>query len=202
MVKRGFAERVRALLQAGGTFVTTAFSGVVDETDLAFEGYPGPLRPLLGVWVEEIDALYPSQTNTVVMADGSGTFECNRLCEVVRLEGAEVVATFGDDFYAGSPAVTRHGNAYYIATDPSDAFLDVFLASILRQHGITAPLDAPVGVEVAVRERDGRRILFVLNHTDHEREVVLHDGCEDLLSGARVEGRIRLAPRDVRILAS
>src|SRR5207302_2162763 len=45
MVKAGVADRLHALLERGGTFVATAFSGVVDEADLAFEGCPGPLRP-------------------------------------------------------------------------------------------------------------------------------------------------------------
>ncbi|MBZ0290028.1 MAG: beta-galactosidase, partial [Anaerolineae bacterium] len=34
MLKPGFAEKVEAFVAAGGTFVTTYFSGVVDETDL------------------------------------------------------------------------------------------------------------------------------------------------------------------------
>src|SRR5258707_1083511 len=36
MVKAGVDERIQAQVEAGGTFVATAFSGVVDETDLAF----------------------------------------------------------------------------------------------------------------------------------------------------------------------
>jgi beta-galactosidase len=204
MVKPGVADRVRALLEGGGSFVTTVFSGVVDQTDLAFEGYPGPLRPLLGVWVEEIDALYPEQTNRLLMADGSASYTCRRLCEIVRPETAEVLATFGDDFYAGSPAVCRNrfgaGAAYYIATDPDDAFLAAFLGSLLDQHGIAAPLAAPPGVEVAVRERDGQPILFVLNHTDEVAHVELDATYRDLLRDMRVVGTLALAPRDVRIL--
>ena len=44
MVKAGLSEKIESLVAGGGTFVTTYFSGIVDETDLAFEnGYPGPL---------------------------------------------------------------------------------------------------------------------------------------------------------------
>jgi beta-galactosidase len=204
MVKPGVAERVGALVERGGSFVTTVFSGVVDETDLAFEGYPGPLRPLLGIWIEEIDALYPGQTNHLVMADASGAYECSRLCELVRLETASVQATFADDFYAGRPAVTRNqigqGSAYYIAADPSDAFLDHFLGRLLSEHAIWAPLSAPPGVEVAVRQRDCQRLLFVLNHTDQPTSLALDAPYHDLLASASVEGNLELAPRDVRVL--
>jgi beta-galactosidase len=207
MVKPGVADRVRAQLSQGGTFVTTAFSGVVDETGLAYEGYPGPLRPLLGMWVEEIDALYDGQRNRIVMRDGR-EYRCTRLCEVVRLEGAEAMATFGDDFYAGSPALTRYavgdGTAYYIATDPDDAFLDAFYAGLLEDHGIRAPLTTPAGVEVAERvNRDGHRLLFVLNHTSSPQRVDLAAGVyQELLSGTTIAGALTLGATDVAILTS
>jgi DNA-binding transcriptional MerR regulator len=42
-------------------------AGWVDEDDLAYPGgYPGPLRRLTGVWVEEIDALFEDQRVVVV----------------------------------------------------------------------------------------------------------------------------------------
>ena len=64
----GVRREIEAFVAQGGTFVTTTTDGLVDETDLAFEnGYPGPLQRVLGIWVEEIDALY-EKTNTIVMA--------------------------------------------------------------------------------------------------------------------------------------
>jgi len=206
MVKEGVADRIQALLERGGTFVTTVFSGVVDETDLAFEGYPGPLRPLLGVRIEEVDALYDGQTNHILMSDASATYACSRLCEIVHAETADVLATYAEDFYAGTPVLTRNrfgaGQAYYVATDPEDAFLDAFVDKLLAHHGIAAPLEAPPGVEVAVRERDGQRVLFVLNHTAETTHVPLPADASyrDLLRGMAVTGKLSLAPRDVRIL--
>jgi beta-galactosidase len=206
MVKAGVADRVQALLERGGTFVATAFSGVVDDNDLAFEGYPGPLRPLLGVSIEEIDALYEGQTNRMLMAHGSASYSCSRLCEIVRPETAEVLATYGEDFYAGSPVLTRNrfgaGSAYYVASDPDDAFLDDFASRLLTEHAIQAPLAAPSGVEVAVRERDGQSLLFVLNHTPEMAHLELppHATFRDLLREMPVSGTLALAPRDVRIL--
>src|SRR5699024_10897335 len=58
MVKNEWADRVEHFTKQGGTFVTTYFSGIADESDrVHLGGYPGPLRNVLGVWVEEIDAL-------------------------------------------------------------------------------------------------------------------------------------------------
>jgi beta-galactosidase len=206
MVKDGVAEHVRALLDRGGTFVATVFSGVVDETGLAFEGYPGPLRPMLGVWVEEIDALYEGQTNRIVFVD-SGSFACSRLCEIVHTDTADVLATYGEDFYAGTPVVTCNrfgaGDAYYVATDPEDAFLDWFAERLLKQHGIKAPLEAPPGVEIAVRQRDGGSLIFLLNHTSDITNVPIPADASyrDLLRAAPISETVALAPHDVRILA-
>ena len=208
MVKAGVAERVGAFLEAGGSFVTGVFSGVVDETDRAFEGYPGPLRPMLGVWIEEIDALYEHQSNRIVMTEGGVSYRCGRLCEIVRLEGAEALATYGDEFYAGTPVVTVNrvgpGHAYYVASDPDDAFLDHFVGTLLDRHGIQAPLVVPRGLEVAVRERDGRSFVFVLNHTGEAAEVVLPEAMalRDLLRDTPARGPITLAARDVLVLTT
>jgi beta-galactosidase len=205
LLKSGFAERVEAVVASGGSFLTTYFSGVVDETDLAFEGAPGPLRRVLGLHVEEVDALYEGQTNRIVTADASGVFSCGRLCDLVVLEGAEALATYGDDFYAGRPVLTRHavgqGHAYYLASDPEDAFLDRFYADLLAQHEVRAPLEAPPGVEVAVREGGQGRLLFVLNHTRAPTQLQLVCPCHDLLRDERLEGTLTLEPLDVRILA-
>ena len=127
MVKAGIAEKLEAFVQNGGRFVTTFFSGIADETDLVYlGGYPGPLRRLLGIWAEEIDALMPGQTNKVRFDAPFGDlpvgdYDCRLLCDRIHAEGADVLATYSSDFYAGEPAVTRNafgdGFAYYLATD-------------------------------------------------------------------------------------
>ena len=71
MVKKGMKEALERFVENGGILVTTYMSGIVDESDnVHLGGYPGPLRKLAGVWVEEIDALAPEQKNKAVFADG------------------------------------------------------------------------------------------------------------------------------------
>jgi beta-galactosidase len=207
MLRPGFAERVEALLERGGSFVATYLSGVVDESDLVFEGgWPGPLRRLLGLWVEEIDALYEGQGNRVVMAGGGESYTCGRLCDIVRLEGAEAIAVYGEDFYAGMPALTVNrlgaGRAYYLATDPEERMLDDFYGGLLAAHGIEAALATPAEVEVAVREKDGRRLLFLLNHGAQAAQVALPEGqrYRDHLAEGERSGALELPPHGVALL--
>lgn len=206
MVKPGLGERIEALVDRGGSFVASVFSGVVDETDLAFEGYPGPLRKALGLRVDEIDALYEGQTNQIVMADGSGSYACSQLCDLVQLEGATALATYGDDFYAGTPVVTEHsfgkGHGYYIASQAEPRFLADFYGKLLAAQGITALLDAPEGVEVTLRETDTRQLLFVLNHNANEATVTLPAERRywEHLSDAAASGTLQLPGYGVAIL--
>ena len=59
----GVAETLEAYVADGGTFITGYMAGIHDEHDLVVPGgYPGKLRRLMGVWVEEIDALAPGET--------------------------------------------------------------------------------------------------------------------------------------------
>ncbi len=206
MVKPGFAEKIEAFVANGGIFVATFLTGLVDENDLAFtNGYPGPLSRVLGVWVEEIDALYADQSNRIVMADGSGSYMCGRLADLLHTEGAQVVATYGSDFYAGMPVLTRNtfgrGTAYYLASDPEPAFLDRLYGELLDQSGIHPVLHAPQGIEVAVRVKGDRTLLFVLNHTPNETKIDLgNEVRRDLLTGESISGVIQLSGFGVCIL--
>ena len=95
-------------MKNGGILVTTYMSGIVGESDNVYlGGYPGPLKEMAGVWVEEIDALAPEQHNIVTFKDGSQS-KCKIVCDLMHLEGAEALGEYAEDFYAGMPAVTRH----------------------------------------------------------------------------------------------
>lgn len=209
MVKPGLAERLRAFVEKGGTLVLTYFSGYVDENDLCFlDGMPGPLRPLAGVWAEEIDALYPGQSNKIVMRPGNalgleGEFACGFLCELAHAEGAQALADYGEDFYAGMPAVTENrlgkGRVIYLAARAEQKFLDLLYERLLRDAGVAPIVDAPAGVVVKEREKDGKKYTFLLNFAGQDVRMAVPEGL-DLVSGARVRGETALANRQVMIV--
>ncbi|WP_308638505.1 beta-galactosidase [Paenibacillus silvisoli] len=210
MVKPGMASRIEAFVAAGGTFVTTFFSGIVNENDIVtLGGYPGELRCVLGIWAEEIDALYPDSSNKIIMKEtfGSlqGTYSCKLLCDLIHSEGADVLAVYGDDFYAGMPVLTRNqfgsGSAWYVASSPDEAFLRGFVKELCSRHGI-APLPGKApGVEITRRAIDNRSYLFVLNH--NAAPVTIDLGSEsgtDLITGAAFSGQTEIAGYDVLII--
>ncbi|HXN34024.1 MAG TPA: beta-galactosidase trimerization domain-containing protein, partial [Polyangiaceae bacterium] len=211
------AARIADRTRAGATFVTTFFSGVVDETDRVHEGGPpGPLRDLLGITVEELDAL-PESASQAVRFDrpfgelAAGT-ECpaSLLCERVWLHGAKPVARYMLQFYSQQAAVTLNaygeGKAYYVATRLDRRAWSALLRAICAERGIASPLPEgaapPEGVEVTVRvSPGGTALLYLLNHGSAARDVPIGPRTHvDLLTGKSLTDVARLEPGDVLVL--
>lgn len=208
MVKSGYADKIKAFVQNGGTFVTTFFSGIVNEHDLVtLGGYPGELRDLLGIWVEEIDSLPPEVKNQIVVKKESGnltgSYECNLLFDIIHSEGAEVLAEYGSDFYADTPVITCNsfgkGKAYYVGTCPDTAFLTDFVKTVCEEKEIKPLLNVPKGVEVTERRKDGKSYLFVMNHNATPVEFEINNGTE-LLTGKLLNGSTSLEAYGVMIV--
>lgn len=210
MIKSGYAQKIKSFVRAGGTFVTTFFSGIVDENDLVtLGGYPGELRDVLGIWAEEIDALFPDQTNQMVMSrewgDLKGNYECGLLCDLIHSEGADVVAEYGSDFYQGMPVLTAHsygeGKAWYVASSPDSEFLTGFLSNLCIEKGIKSVVNAPKNVEVSERSKEGQTYVFLLNHNAEAVTVDIGDQeMRDVLTGDIQFGQVSLVDRGVMIL--
>ncbi len=214
MVRPGVAERIEAFVEAGGTFVTTYWSGIVDENDLCFlGGFPGPLRGVLGIWDEEIDALTDADSNTVVPAPDNalglaGPYSARELCALIHAETAEVLAAYQTDFYAGRPALTVHklgdGQAYYIAFRGDATFAADFYGRLAADLGLSRTLDVdlPAGVTAQVRTDGARDFVFLMNFTPEAQTVPLDDrACTDLIGGTSVAGQVALSPYGVAVLA-
>jgi beta-galactosidase len=209
MVKPGFKEAIEEFVRNGGTFITTYFSGVIDESVGVFlGGYLGPLKDVLGVKVEEYNPLPFEGKNVIKMVgelDGfKKEYNCTVWSDIAHTITAKTLATFGEDYYAGSPCVTENqlgfGKAYYLATRPDEEFIRTFAEKILADKGIRMQQLAK-GVEVVTRSKNQNTFDFYLNHGDTDREVKLAGGkYEDLLTGATYENVLHLTKYGVYIL--
>jgi len=147
MAKPGVAEKIEAYVAAGGTAVLTYFSGIVDECDrVHLGGYPAPFRKLLGLRVEEWAVPPDDRKHKVRFSKVAGfkrKYETSFWAEVIRTEGAETVATFGDGCYAGLPAVTCHrfgkGEAWYLGTQFGPEFHADLVRCLAKRTGTKAP---------------------------------------------------------------
>ncbi len=211
LLRPGVAERIEAFVRNGGTFVTTYWSGIVNESTQCFlGGFPGPLRELLGIWSEEIDTIYDHDSNTVVPEKGaglSGPYAVHTLCELVHSEGAEVLATYGADFYSGRPALSRNsfgkGEAWYIAARTEEQFLDDLYGMLAKKLSLPTALPGPLpaGVTATVRTDGKTDYLFLMNFgTETASMDIGGAGGTDMLNGAEVSGMVTLPKYGVKVL--
>ena len=176
-------------------------SGIVNESDnVHLGGYPGPLRELAGVWVEEIDALAPEQTNTVAFSDGT-KISCNMLCDLMHLETAESLAKYEENFYAGMPAVTKNlygqGVTYYIGTNMCDEGIAKVLDLAVQAAAVKPVIDEATALEVTCRKTEDAEYYFIFNFTNEALPLpACFDGCSDMLTGAALSAQTMLKPYD------
>ncbi len=213
MLRPGFAEKLRQFVADGGTAVMTYWSAIVDESDLCYlGGGPGDgLREVFGVWEEETQSYYPHESVRVEAAANhaaglSGSYKAVDICSVIHAEGAEVLATYGDQYFAGSPAVTVNaygkGKAYYIAARMEDQALADLYANMIQTLGIQRVIDTdlPHGVTAQLREDTDTQYVFLMNFNAHPETVSVGSGYLDMLTGKKVSETIELEKYGVRVL--
>ena len=167
---------------------------------------PGELRKLMGVWVEEIDALAPSETIDVHgdTVDAKGEI----VASIIHREGAECLVTYGgDEFYAGHSALTVNaygkGKAYFVGTPLDETGMSAFMAPIIKELDLKS-LDTPEDVSLSVRYGDGgTRYAFLINNSAADKRLCLSElnGGTELLAGTVINDLIELKPYGVDVIA-
>ena len=190
---------LKEYVKNGGTVVATYLTAYVNENTLAYlGGFPGAgLGEVFGLYAEELDTLYPSDSNAVVMEDGT-TVPVKDYCELIKLTGAKALGTYQSDFYAGMPAVTVNtygqGKAYYLGARMSEDDLIRFFASIWKENEIEE-MNLPEGTQYLRRTaEDGSSFDFYVNYTSSPVTVALEKSGTDLLTGKTVSGEVVLEP--------
>lgn len=207
LLKDGVAERLKSFVQNGGTLVMTYLSAYVDENNACFfGGNPGGkmLRELFGIWSEDIDGLEPQVRQSF---DYRGVRrEVRDYAEYLHAEGAEVLASYNSEFYAGSPALTVNrfglGQAFYIGARTGLEFLTDFYGELLESCGISPVLPGVPEALAASRRigRDGSEYYFLLNLTPEEQRWPLPFPMEDLWNGKGEIAELLLPPSGSTVL--
>lgn len=196
MVKAGLAEKINSYVEKGGHFVTTYMSGMVDSTDNVYlGGYPGPLKDVTGIWVEESDAMVPGQKVRVTM-DGK-EYETNLMCDLIHPNKAKVLASYADEFYTGTAAITENdygkGKAWYVGTKLGHQGLTQLFNHIVLETGVESLVCDSHKLEVTKRvTADGKKLYFVLNMSNEERELPnKFADYEDILTGEKAKSSMK-----------
>ncbi len=231
-VDRRCVENLRNYVAQGGRLLMTTMTALADEHDSLYQGeQPVPFRDLAGVWVEETDSLAP-QTPVGLhfagekvagekaagekAAGDNGAAENTAaeqpfgtmLFDVLHADAdTEVLATYTDQFYVGTPALTFHAaeqggkledgaaGVLYCATMPNkpaiERIVDRLLAGLDVEQMVVNMGDGDaveISRRVARADKPGARdLVFVMNTAEPPVSFTSPVAGTDLLTGKVVK---------------
>lgn len=204
------SRRVREYVAGGGRLVVTYYTGIGDERDHVWPGgYPGSIRDVVGVRIEEFAPLggdCPGVPDRLDLDNGASASDFADVITSVG-EGASVLASFKDDPWTGMdgrPAIV--GNAYgkgrtvYVGARLGRDGIARSLPSILSSLGVEAPRAVEPGL-LRVERTDGERTFVFLFNRTHAVVEAVEDGTPVVSSLADMDGgRVSLRPNGVVVL--
>lgn len=191
-------RRVRDYVVGGGRLVVTYYTGISDEKDHVWlGGYPGSIRDVVGVRVEEFMPMGDDFTGVPDRLGLSNGAVAHDIADVIgSVDGtATVLETFKDDPWTGmdgAPAIVAHtfgeGRSVYVGARLGRDGIALSLPEILDSLGMTEAGGNDGRVLHVEREgADGSRFVFSFNRT-HETVRVPVEGEVVVSSFADVDG--------------
>lgn len=191
-------RRVRDYVVGGGRLVVTYYTGISDEKDHVWlGGYPGSIRDVVGVRVEEFMPMGDDFTGVPDRLELSNGAVAHDIADVIgSVDGtATVLATFKDDPWTGmdgAPAIVAHtfgeGRSVYVGARLGRDGIALSLPEILDSLGMAEAGGNDGRVLHVEREgADGSRFVFSFNRT-HETVRVPVEGEVVVSSFADVDG--------------
>jgi beta-galactosidase len=208
VVDHELTAKLTEFVNNGGTLLLTFLSGAKDENNWVTQTtFPGLLKDLTGSVVRDFDPQI-EQAQEVVMSDGS-RYPAATWFDILEPQTAKVLATYTKRFYSGKAAITKNrygkGLTYYVGIDvdaKNNEFYRHIVSTALRDSGITPGELVPNGVEVAYRQKAGKKIFFVLNYNDKPNTVAMDQKYLNALTGKIEPQNVELAPYDVKVLTA
>ena len=162
---------------------------------------------MLGIRIEEYGALGEDTSYKIKGTAGlDGTYTAIHYVDWVTPEGAETVAGYTDQWHMKPfSAVTVNsfgkGKGWYVGTViKEESFYDKLIAELLEDAGIRPLVHPPNGVEVSIRQGHGKKLLFLMNHTQQPKTVAVPEGRIELLGNTRTKKTLRLDRFEVAVI--
>ncbi len=189
-------------VRAGGILCIGCRTGYKNEYGhCVTEPMPGLLRELAGGTVRDFTWVRPEEKTS--MEWQGRTFDMPVFNDVLEAEGGRELAAFSGSYYGGKPALLEHilgrGKVLYLG----GVFTRQLTEAVLRYAGVVSPysslVQAPEDCELALRRKNGKTWLFVLNYMSGSRTVTLKRPMADADSGQTVSGEVVLEAYGTRV---
>jgi beta-galactosidase len=209
LVDKHLVATVQKFVQAGGTLVLGAQSGLKDRNCHIVEmPLPGLFCKLAGVEVEDWTTLREKETRQARLANGQ-TLAMSNFVERLRLRGAQPLAHWedGDPLLGVAPAITRRsagkGWVIYVGGYCQADTIATLLRYLTGELSLSPIAEAGAEVEMIARSAGRRKFLVLLNHSTATQQIRQVRAGKDLLTGVTVRhGELSLSPYGVAIIQS
>lgn len=196
------AKNIKDYVSNGGIFIAGFRCAIKDKnSNMLKEVLPGKLRDLFGISIYAWDNI---RDRIVELRDASGrVYKGDTFADLITPEGAEVLVQYNSSWYTPYAAVTVNnygkGKAYYVGCGISQEFYDVLMEQLLSEYAIK-DITFPEEVEINVREKGGKRFIFITNFNDKAVTIEVKNSKTDLISDKPVQGEIELSPFGTMVL--
>lgn len=200
-------------IQNGGVLLTDCRTGVKDETNLAYaRTLPGLLSEPLGIQIEEYESLrlgISDDRETTYLLKGekpfTGQLTAVKYADWIIPKSAKVLVKYDEPHLRDFAAVTRNkhgiGIGWYVGTIVRDeSFYDQLIGQLLIDAKVKPLVSPPAGVEVAMRADDEHELMFVINHTDQDRQVNVPGDLHEVLTNSTASDELQLKAFGVAVL--
>jgi len=201
------ADNFISYVEQGGVFLTDCRTGVKDECNRCHERtLPGKLSEMLGIEIQEYGTLGETMQYEI-SGTGSlpGKYTAIDYVDWTTSKGADCVAVFNQWHLKDQPAASKNtygkGFGFYVSTVvKEEEFYDKLIDLLLKTGKVKAVVSPPEGVETVIREKKGRKLLFLLNHSDEEKTINVPENKEELLNEAKTGKELKLERYGVAVI--
>jgi beta-galactosidase len=190
-------ELLSEYVKAGGKLVMGCRSGYKDKTGkCVMDKLPGLFASLTGTDIPEYSLIAPDAGKVFVKWD-EDEFEASVFTDLLcPINGGRQLAQYTSDYYAGSGAIICNdygkGRAYYYGSAFTEEAVRVFLKKLNVMGPYDKIINLPETMELAVRKKDNKRYLFVLNYSRQAETITINQSVKDMYSNQNISGAVTI----------
>ena len=199
------AGLLKEYVKHGGCLVIGAKTGQKDETGkCVMLPMPGLLSEISGATVSDYTFVSPAD-NDVYMDWNGQKLEAGIYNDILESVGnnSKVLAVYGSNYYEGKAALVENSYGRGKVLHFGGTFTRQNVKAILAYTGVLNPckniIEVPESCEIAMKEKDGKTYLFVLNYSSQEQEISIKKEMFDMDRHERVEGKVVLGKYETKV---
>ncbi len=196
---------LKAYVEQGGTLILGCRTGYKQENgQCVMLPPPGLLGSLTGSTVRESGFQHPAEPAVTVRWDDERIEAPVFQDQLEAGEDTTVIARFDSSWFAGTAALTEHPLGVGRCIHWGSTFSQSILKRLFAYTGLTGRFDdlfdVPQAVEIAERQKDGRRFFVLLNYLPEAQTVQLYREMRDMVKNESLFGEISIPAFGVLVL--